>query len=195
MPSLAGRIQLWLAATILVAAFAVRPAFAASLRADLDGDGSVDRVIAPGAEPGRPAALLVTLSGSPFSQRLATDAPVVGLMSVDIDADGDLDLLASTATGVRFWLNVGQGRLAVANEAPRLWRRVDLLTLGVGRHAGQAPRGAEAVFERDLGLWGCVSHEVPAASSTFVEADAAPLAPSSPVERKSSRGPPWSVAS
>jgi hypothetical protein len=189
MPSQAGRIRSWLAATLLLAAVAVRPAAAATLKADLDGDGTVDRVLAPGSEAGPQPALFITLSGSRLDQRLTTDAPVVLLVTADIDADGDLDLLASTSTGVRFWLNLGRGRLAASDQTPRLWQH-DPRAVHICRHSSAAPRGAEAVFERDLGLCGPLAPEVPAASSTVVEVDATLLAPSRPVGRQSSRAPP-----
>jgi hypothetical protein len=190
IPSLAGRIRSWLAATLLLAVVAARPAAAATLRADLDGDGSVDRVLAPGTEAGAKHAVFVELSGSPIDQRLTTDAPVTALVTADIDADGDLDLVAATPSGVRFWLNAGRGRLAATDRAPRVWSRLDFHSIALVRARIAAPRGSEAVFERDLGFVSVLAHELPAVSSTLVEAEAVPFAPSRPVDRPSSRAPP-----
>ncbi len=73
---------------------------------DFDGDGSLDTAR---IDPRQGAVISVHLSGAPDASSLPI--PVAALIDSDIDHDGDLDLLATTASGdLIVWLNDGHGR-------------------------------------------------------------------------------------
>jgi VCBS repeat protein len=77
---------------------------------DFDGDGRADvaRIQDPDGQP----HISVLLSGSSAAVRL--DGSVAVLIGGDVDHDGDLDLVAATATGdVLIWLNDGHGRFTL----------------------------------------------------------------------------------
>lgn len=83
---------------------------------DFDGDGRSDVAFIQS----RGAASHVSLALSASSQVVELDEPVTGLVESDIDSDGDLDLVAATATGeVVIWLNDGHGRFTRQAPAPR----------------------------------------------------------------------------
>jgi hypothetical protein len=74
---------------------------------DFDGDGRVDTALIQEGSGNR--GISVQLSGSPDAVRL--EAAVTGVIEGDIDHDGDLDLVAATASGdLLIWLNDGHGR-------------------------------------------------------------------------------------
>jgi hypothetical protein len=74
---------------------------------DFDGDGRIDTVLIQ--DRAGIAHLSIQLSGSPSAIEL--DSSVVGVVQGDVDHDGDLDLVGSTANGdLLIWLNDGHGR-------------------------------------------------------------------------------------
>jgi hypothetical protein len=77
---------------------------------DFDGDGHPD--VALIQEDGHGRHVSVRLSGLPGVVTLET--AVVSVIAVDIDHDGDVDLIAAAPTGeVVTWLNDGQGRFTL----------------------------------------------------------------------------------
>jgi hypothetical protein len=91
------------------------PTLTQSVAADFDGDRRPDAgtVVAAGVQ--------LRLSGFRQDRLLAVPEQIFGLIAVDIDRDGDVDLVANLAHGgVIVWLNDGHGRFdrAVARRAP-----------------------------------------------------------------------------
>jgi hypothetical protein len=80
---------------------------------DFDGDGRVDTALIQ-ADPGD--RISVRLSQS--FDTIQLEAAVVGVIEGDVDHDGDLDLVAATASGdVLIWLNDGHGRFTRLPES------------------------------------------------------------------------------
>ena len=85
---------------------------------DFDGDGRQDLALIQNGIHG--SHISVTLSGS--SSTVSLDGSAVTLVVIDIDRDGDLDLVAVAPSGqVMAWLNDGRGRFT-KQEAPRPYR-------------------------------------------------------------------------
>ncbi len=75
--------------------------------ADLDGDGRSDLATISR----RFSASQISLQLSASHEIVELDGPVSGLVSGDIDDDGDVDLVAATPSGdVKVFLNDGRGR-------------------------------------------------------------------------------------
>ena len=84
---------------------------------DFDGDGQPDVANITAQSSGR-QDISIALSGSADDIRL--DASVSALIEGDFDHDGDLDLLATTASGdVLVWVNDGHGRFTRQEPSPR----------------------------------------------------------------------------
>jgi hypothetical protein len=84
---------------------------------DFDGDGRPDEAHIQDRDEGR-AYIGVRLSGS--SAAVSLDGPFAAVIDGDIDHDGDLDLVAATASGdVLIWLNDGHGRFTPQERSPR----------------------------------------------------------------------------
>jgi len=82
---------------------------------DFDGDGRPD--VARIQNPDGLAHIFVRLSGSSAAVRL--DGIFAAVIDGDIDHDGDLDLIAATASGdVLIWLNDGHGRFTPQERSP-----------------------------------------------------------------------------
>jgi hypothetical protein len=79
------------------------------VRGDFDGDGRLDVAVIRHDRSGSSIAIL--LAGSVSRNHLPAD--IAGLVPVDIDHDGDLDLVGLTKSGkLVIWLNDGHGRFA-----------------------------------------------------------------------------------
>ena len=106
---------------LVLAAICVTPVVARAqlLSADMNGDGSRDRI-----EVGRdPAELIVRISNRRI-QRLRAGGPIVRLVLADVDHDGDADLVASTSRlGLHIWRNRGDGRLVRLRGHSSCWWR------------------------------------------------------------------------
>jgi hypothetical protein len=74
---------------------------------DLDGDGRPDQVFID--HHGDVSNIAVFASGLREGQTLSTDSTTSSVIAVDIDGDGDLDLLAASPNGSELWLNDGHG--------------------------------------------------------------------------------------
>ena len=87
------------------------------LRLDLDGDGAHDRI-----EPERnPGLLAARLSRTRHWLRGGTSDAVIRVIVVDLDRDGDSDVVAETRhSGLYFWINNGRGRLAFRSPHSRV---------------------------------------------------------------------------
>jgi hypothetical protein len=102
-------------AALLAAAIFLAPVDArASIAADFNGDGVLDRVVLP-----RPPEtnIVVHLSGS-APQVLRLSSRLISIVAVDVDHDGNLDLSAlSERRGLLVWLNkAGHGRFAALKK-------------------------------------------------------------------------------
>jgi len=87
------------------------------LRADLEGDGLHDR-IDPERQPGLLAA---RLSRTRHWLRVEASDPIIRIVVVDLDRDGDSDVVAETRhSGLYFWINKGRGRFAFRSPHARL---------------------------------------------------------------------------
>jgi len=83
---------------------------------DFDGDGRPDVAHIQDRDDG-PAHIGVRLSGS--SAAVTLDGAFAAVIDGDIDHDGDLDLVAATASGdVLIWLNDGHGRFTPQDRSP-----------------------------------------------------------------------------
>jgi len=180
------------AAAALCSLFALTvPAAAGAepLRADLDGDGIHDRI-----ETGRhPGLLAVRLSGTRRWLRLGTNDLIVRLVVVDIDRDGDPDVVAETQhSGLHFWINKGRGRFT--------FRSLNLRHRAVRAHrAKPTVRGVQELRVADSALndpnWLLAVLPSPL-GDVLVAADPIALAASAPLSkfthrRHAARGPPF----
>ena len=110
-----GAVVISLAAALCLCADAAH----ASIMADFNGDGVLDRVVLP-----RPPEtnIVIQISGS-APQVLKLSGRIISIVAADIDHDGSLDLSAlSERRGVLVWLNkAGHGRFAALKKhrAPR----------------------------------------------------------------------------
>jgi hypothetical protein len=83
---------------------------------DFDGDGRLDEAGIHTRLDGRTDVSLRLSSSAAVVQ---LDAPVAALADGDVDHDGDLDLIAATASGdVVIWLNDGHGRFMRQPASP-----------------------------------------------------------------------------
>lgn len=101
-------------------------AFAAEI-ADIDGDGRMDLVTSSDGYWGNPVVRWIRRlddAGTQWSEGIVIDASFFGssgdqgLVAVDIDADGDTDLVGGSFLidpGTRLWLNRGNGRFSRAD--------------------------------------------------------------------------------
>lgn len=87
------------------------------LRPDLDGDGVHDRI-----EPERnPGLLAARLSRTRHWLRGGTSDALIRIVVVDLDRDGDSDVVAETRhSGLYFWINNGRGRFAFRSPHSRV---------------------------------------------------------------------------
>jgi hypothetical protein len=84
---------------------------------DFDGDGILDHVrIDPGAGG---SSVHIALSRRGSSSLNVRRARVLRVTGFDIDADGDLDLVALTDAGLVMWKNNGRGKFFRVKEAGR----------------------------------------------------------------------------
>ena len=82
---------------------------------DFDGDGRPDVALIQNGADGPHVS--VRLSGSPGVVTL--DAEVVGVIAVDLDHDGDVDLVTAAPSGqVVNWINDGRGRFTRQQALP-----------------------------------------------------------------------------
>lgn len=121
------RVMIGLTGTILLSAFALagqaevwQPLESARVRTlasagDFNRDGTPDQVRADGA------VVSVRLSRDRHGAvQLTHRAPVVGLFVVDVDHDGDADVLTLTMAGrLRIWRNQGRGTFSAEILAPQ----------------------------------------------------------------------------
>jgi hypothetical protein len=106
---------------------------------DFDGDGRLDIAVIRHDLGGR--GVSIELSGSPVPIQL--DAPVTGVVEDDVDHDGDLDLVAATASGdLLIWINDGHGRFErqLISEGHNISSGPSLVGLTTYALAGTAPR-------------------------------------------------------
>ena len=87
--------------------------------ADINGDGVRDRI-----ETRRtPAELIIRLSTREAVQHLRFSGSILNVVAIDIDADGDSDLVATTVgqrhVRVFVWTNAGRGRFVSHAPKPR----------------------------------------------------------------------------
>ena len=100
--------------------------------ADFDGDGRPDVAHIQDRYDGR-AHISVRLSGSSDAVRL--DGTFAAVIDGDIDHDGDLDLVAATASGdVLIWLNDGHGRFTRQERSPTPGVTSDPIVVDVERN-------------------------------------------------------------
>jgi hypothetical protein len=84
---------------------------------DLDGDGILDHVrIGPGADG---SSIQIALSRRGSSSLKVRSARVLRVTGFDVDADGDLDLVALTDAGLVMWKNNGRGKFFRVKESGR----------------------------------------------------------------------------
>ncbi len=88
-----------------------------SVWGDLDGDGHPDEVFIE--RRGNTSNIALLTSGPQAGQTLPTDSATSSVIAVDIDGDGDLDLIAASPNGSELWLNDGHGVFTPARVAPR----------------------------------------------------------------------------
>jgi hypothetical protein len=75
---------------------------------DLDGDGRPDDVVIQRHGAMDTVGLLLSASGDSEAP-LDVGPGFVALSALDVDGDGDVDLITTTASGAEFWLNDGHG--------------------------------------------------------------------------------------
>ncbi len=107
--------------------------WSAAAVADLDNDADQDVAAVAG---GRLLLVRNRRDGFAVEQSAVDGAGVVDLLPGDFDDDGDLDLVARTATGARFWRNDGGNR----NQ----WVRLRLK----GKNDNNAKNNTQALFTR-----------------------------------------------
>ena len=98
-------------------ALASAPTPAQILTADVNGDGLRDRIEAGPA----PAELVVQLSTREPAQHLKTSGAILSVAVMDLDRDGNSDLIVTTAgqrhVRLMVWMKAGRGRFV--HRAPR----------------------------------------------------------------------------
>ena len=108
------------AAIALCSLFALAPSVTAGaepLRVDVEGDSIHDR-IDPERQPGLLAA---RLSRTRHWLRVDASDPIIRIVVVDLDRDGDSDVVAETRhSGLFLWINNGRGRFAFRSPRTRL---------------------------------------------------------------------------
>ena len=120
------------------------------------------------------------------------DDPIVRIVVVDVDRDGDSDVVAETRhAGLHFWINSGRGHFA------RRWPRAQLSILRA-HHAERIVRGVEILEEDDSALND--PNPLPAVlpsglGDALVAGSPVPLATTRPTTkfahcRRDARGPP-----
>ena len=179
------------AAVALCSVFALTvPATAGAepLRTDVDGDGIHDHI-----EPERnPALLAARLSRTRHWLRLQTSDPIIRIVVVDLDRDGDSDVVAETRhSGLYFWINKGRGRLAF--RAPR-----SRLHPVRAHHSTRIARGIQVLHDDNSALNDHNRHLaiLPSAlGDALLAAGPTPLAANAPPAqfthcRSDARGPP-----
>jgi hypothetical protein len=87
-----------------------------SVWGDFDGDGRPDEVFID--RHGDVSSVAVYPSSRREGQTLSTDNATSSFIAVDIDGDGDLDLIAASPTGSELWLNDGHGVFTPARVPP-----------------------------------------------------------------------------
>ena len=144
------------------------------IEADFDGDGIGDQVV----RGPHPEDLSVLLSQASEPQPLKLPRPVVRFTTADIDADGDRDIVATTAgPGLDIFLNLGRGRFrAIHAAAVQQW------------HTGARIGAATAPSEFDN------ASDAPAGSATLRPAAARGLSPAVPIRHVVTTSPPRPVS-
>jgi hypothetical protein len=166
-------------------------AAAQTFTADINGDGVRDRIEARHAS----RELVVRLSNREPPQHLAVSGSILDVVLVDIDKDGDSDLVATTRgrrhVRVFVWTNAGHGRLITGGPRPRVSRAHHQLS----RRRLTAPirPAADGDFSGDaVGLFVLTSIALqgrPVGSEPLHTADE-PLVARLRHDRRSPRGPP-----
>lgn len=120
--------------------------WAQSILIDLNGDGIRDRI----AVEYRPDEVIVRLGQTDRVLRLRAPEAVDRLAAVDIDRDGDSDIVASTqGPSLHVWMNHGRGRFVPATRP--VATRFSIRELRSGAFSPAAAQADEpATAERDL---------------------------------------------
>lgn len=133
------------AAVALCSLFAlVAPAAAGAdpLRADVDGEGVHDRIDLSRS----PALLAARLARTRHWQRFGVNDPIIRIVVVDLDRDGDSDVVAETRdSGLYFWINKGRGRFTLR------WPHSKVRPLRA-HHSRRILRGIQVLHEDNIAL-------------------------------------------
>ena len=179
------------AALALCSVFALGTAATAGaepLRIDLAGSGIHDR----SDREGQPGLLAARLSRTRHWLRVDASDPIIRIVVVDLDRDGDSDVVAETRhSGLYLWINKGSGRFAFRSPRQRL-RPLR------ARHTARIVRGLQVSDEDNSALNDpnrLLAILPPPTSDALVAAGPTPLVASAPPgkfthRRRDARGPP-----